>query len=190
MGGAPVGGGPGPGGVAGSAGSPSTTLRAQDFDRSCVFDHDCTLVTEGDPCGCLGCSNAAIASRELPKWDAERSAIVCTNPAGPCPLPRCIGMLAACGAGTCHIRAPRIIDATQFDQSCQTDADCVVVYTGEVCSVCRCGAGAINKNALPAYEKEVAAEQCNPGPSPCDCAAPGVSHCAVSAPGSGICVLG
>jgi hypothetical protein len=31
---------------------------------------------------------------------------------------------------TCSIRTPKIIDATQYDQSCQSDTDCVVIFTG------------------------------------------------------------
>lgn len=180
----------GTGGVAGSAGSVSTTQLASNYDQNCQFDSECALVSEGDVCACLDCANAAIAKQAQSLWDADRSAIVCAGPPLPCPARRCANMLAACAAGTCSIRAPKIIDATQYDQSCQSDTDCIVIVTGEVCSVCKCQAGAINQSALPVYEKDIATEQCNPGPSPCDCAAPGVAHCALPPDGPGTCVLG
>jgi hypothetical protein len=190
-GGASAGGTIGIAGVAGSGGAPDTIQLARHYDLSCQFDGECTLVAEGDVCRCLGCVNASIARSAQPKWDSDRSSIACSGFPVPCPPVSCASMLAACASGTCSIRAPKNIDATMYDQSCQADSDCVVINTGEVCSVCRCSAGAINKNALPEYQKDIGTENCNPGPSPCDCATPTVSHCdTVSTPGAGTCVLG
>jgi hypothetical protein len=177
-------------GAAGSGGAPDTVQLARDYDQSCRFDGECVLVTEGDVCFCLGCYNASIARSAQPKWDSDRNSIPCSAPIA-CPAVSCESQLAACASGTCSIRTPKIIDATKYDQSCQADSDCVVINTGEVCSVCRCSAGAINKNALPEYQKDIGTESCNPGPSPCDCATPTVSHCdTASTPGAGTCVLG
>lgn len=72
------------------------------------------------------------------------------------------------------------ISSTAFDQSCQANADCVMVATGTLCDQqCDCGGNtAINQNALGAYQMSLdgitlAACPC-PAPPPPACAG---GHC-------------
>lgn len=46
-----------------------------------------------------------------------------------------------------------VILATDFDQSCAADADCVTVLVGDICE-CGCEDGAINKRDLEKYREE------------------------------------
>lgn len=67
------------------------------------------------------------------------------------------------------------IAASEFDQACQVDGDCVVVYQGTVCNSCRCENAAIAKKELDRYRSELDARSANCGQIPgcaADCAAP------------------
>lgn len=46
-----------------------------------------------------------------------------------------------------------VILASDFDQSCTADADCVTVLVGDICE-CGCESGAINKRDLEKYREE------------------------------------
>ena len=56
--------------------------------------------------------------------------------------------------------------ATDFDQSCSADTDCVSVLVGDMCS-CACTTGAINKRDLPAYTEERGDISCSIDCGPC-----------------------
>ena len=43
------------------------------------------------------------------------------------------------------------IRASDYDQSCQTDSDCVNVFSGDTCVLCPCMNATINKNAAAEY---------------------------------------
>ena len=50
---------------------------------------------------------------------------------------------------------PCTIRASTYDQACTTDADCVSVFDGNVCSAhCRCPNSAINKGQLARYQSD------------------------------------
>jgi hypothetical protein len=67
------------------------------------------------------------------------------------------------------------IVASNYDQSCAVDSDCVAVAQGDVCadSLCWCPSQAINQRALSQYETDVGGRVRNV----CDCALLGVPRC-------------
>lgn len=67
--------------------------------------------------------------------------------------------LAAAGCGD-------VIDASDFDQTCVVDEDCVVVLVGEMCD-CICTTAGINRGDLPKYDAAVRAKACGTLCSPC-----------------------
>jgi hypothetical protein len=139
-------------------------------------------VTEGNVCGCQGCQNAAISQAAQATWTADRARIQCPPvPPTPCPAFSCIQILASCGGGRCTARRPVIIDAASYDTTCRTDSDCKTIYTGEVCSACKCATAAVNTAGFAQYQKDIAGVACTPGPMLCDCVAIGVAHCKVDA---------
>jgi hypothetical protein len=85
------------------------------------------------------------------------------------------------GNGTCYLGPcndfpdagppcnPEVISASSFNQTCQSDADCVAVYQGSLCTDCLCPNAAINQGALSAYTTVFNAE--GPPTSICDCPA-------------------
>jgi hypothetical protein len=75
----------------------------------------------------------------------------------------------ACGdvdAGA--ICTPQVIWATDYDQSCTSNSDCVPVYQGSLCSECRCPNETINSAELAKYE----AASNTPGQPPASCFCP------------------
>ncbi|MEW6430020.1 MAG: hypothetical protein AB1730_00820 [Myxococcota bacterium] len=60
-----------------------------------------------------------------------------------------------------------VMDASRYDQSCAQDADCAVVYEGDVCAPCGCPNAAINAGSLAAWNAEAsrARQWCGPVPA-------------------------
>jgi hypothetical protein len=74
-----------------------------------------------------------------------------------------------------------VILASDFDQSCVADDDCVTVVVGEMCD-CVCTMAAINKSDLAEYEKVATDRPCNTLCAPCEANATAVcdaGRCAV-----------
>lgn len=90
---------------------------------------------------------------------------------------------SACSEAGIHPPPCDTISATSYDQSCQTDMDCVGVYSGSTCSACFCPNSAINVNAQSAYQHDFTA--LDPAPSKCGCPAFGPPRCG----DAGACVL-
>lgn len=68
---------------------------------------------------------------------------------------------------TCPDGSSRPIKASNYDQSCKTDMDCVVINEGNACSlISNCGAAAINRNDYAKYQSDIANRPCI-GPSSC-----------------------
>jgi hypothetical protein len=44
-----------------------------------------------------------------------------------------------------------VVRASDYDQSCTSDFDCVGVFSGDTCGDCSCPNATINKSAAPAY---------------------------------------
>lgn len=55
----------------------------------------------------------------------------------------------ACDKGT--------IEASHYDQSCATDADCTAVFEGSLCGHCLCANAAISQAALSSYQSDLQA---------------------------------
>jgi hypothetical protein len=74
------------------------------------------------------------------------------------------------------------VRASNFDQSCHKDADCIEVSTGQLCSGgCQCPNDVIGVSGLGAYDMAIAPL----GPHPaCFCPPPGTPYCS-----SGACSL-
>ncbi|HVU03922.1 MAG TPA: hypothetical protein VHE30_19320 [Polyangiaceae bacterium] len=178
-GGTSTGGGPGAGGTVSTGGAVGTggsggdsTQYARDYFQKCNFDYECTLVTEGEVCGCPGCANASVATSAQTQWDTDRAKIQSQCPLLPinCPAIDCAQRIASCGDGLCYARNPLYVSADEYDASCHSDSDCVVIFTGEVCNSCQCGTAGVNKDAYQQYLADVKSVKCSPGPSACDCA--------------------
>lgn len=78
-------------------------------------------------------------------------------------------LLAACASGSCTVREPLEIDASNWDKTCTADEDCAIVHEGEVCSSCVCGGTAVNVAEITRYEELTEDVECTPGPDFCDC---------------------
>lgn len=70
----------------------------------------------------------------------------------------CIAGEAAVHAFSCNDADVQLIDASNYDQSCQTDSDCLAVAQGNFCLVgaANCTSAAINRNAYSQYQLDVA----------------------------------
>jgi hypothetical protein len=60
-----------------------------------------------------------------------------------------VGVLAACSSSS-----STTIQASDYDQSCATSADCVPIAVGDLCE-CSCAASAINRKDEARYEADV-----------------------------------
>lgn len=56
--------------------------------------------------------------------------------------------------------------ASDFDQTCEADSDCVAVMVGEICD-CICTVAAINKSDQSDYQAAIGAKACGDLCSPC-----------------------
>lgn len=95
--------------TSGSAACMPTTVRADAYDRSCMTDDDCSVVTEGDVCASscdAPCGNAAISRSDEDRFNAEaaRRANLCLPERDP--PETCVGrctVTARCRSGTCQL---------------------------------------------------------------------------------------
>ncbi len=74
----------------------STTLDADDYERSCGRNSDCVAILVGDMCEC-SCDMSAINILDADRYQEDRDAISCGSDCGACP-----GALAVCRAGLCE----------------------------------------------------------------------------------------
>lgn len=87
--------------------SPTITLRAEDYDRTCAVDADCVLVQVGEVCNSdgmvCGCNFGAVSEkgREQHRRDFEQTwCSVERKQCAPCPP----GPVPYCDEGTCALR--------------------------------------------------------------------------------------
>jgi hypothetical protein len=192
-----------PGGSAGTSGSAgsggtgamSTEQWASEYEQGCEFDANCSLVVQGDKCGCPNCDNGAVNHGVLAQYQSDWEAIQCPM-GGPdviCPEIACQEQLASCSKeGKCYARTPTYIDGANYPKSCQLPGDCHVIITGEVCASCRCATAAVNQEGYDQYLSDIDGIDCNPGQNPCDCAPQLDATCLIDVMGGGIgeCVVG
>jgi hypothetical protein len=114
----------------------------------------------------------------LEPYLADWNAIDCGGVEPPICAAGCAEMMAVCQSGTCGALVPVVIDASQYDATCQSDEDCHMILTGNVCSACRCSAAAVNAGGFAQYQEDIEGVDCNPGPDVCDCATPSGVYCA------------
>ena len=60
-------------------------------------------------------------------------------------------LLVACGGTT--------IDSHDYPRSCTSDADCALVYSGDLCAYCQCPDAAVASSALPKYQADAASRK-------------------------------
>jgi hypothetical protein len=84
-------------------------------------------------------------------------------------------------AGTTSVDAATcgVIRASDYNQSCKADSDCVRVFSGDTCVACPCPNSTINKNAAAGYHPLIPVG----GPA-CACPMPGIPTCV-----SGVCTI-
>lgn len=152
-------------------GTNNGTVNISDYDQTCEFDGDCALVAS-DPCGC-SCPTLGINANDQAAFNGAVSELGCTGPV--CDV-ACAEALPACWKSTCYAREPQYIRAEDFDNSCDTAADCMYIATGEVCDECLCAGTPVNRESYEANPPVVVAE-CTPGPFVCDCASPPAIAC-------------
>ncbi len=72
---------------------------------------------------------------------------------------------------TCTDANVQLIQASNYDQSCTTDSDCIAVGEGNACYVCEieCTSAAINKSAESQYKADVAKTPAAEGGASCGC---------------------
>ena len=88
-----------------SSGTTSTTILASSYDQRCNTAADCSVVSDGDVCGCLGCGNAAVNQSAVAQYQADASRLRAECPArtAPCPAIACILVQATCTSGVCQV---------------------------------------------------------------------------------------
>jgi hypothetical protein len=117
--------------------------------------------------------------------------LACTGVLGPqdcggggsfCCVPNAIGP----GAGSCTGANVQLIQASNYDQSCTTDSDCIGVGLGNVCFKCDidCPNAAINRSAQAQYRTDVAHSPAND--ADCGCPTYPVGPCCIG----GMCQFG
>ena len=146
-------------------------LSADSYDQSCVLNSDCLEITTGHVCTPCSCPGAAINKRERSAYerDAERALTTCDENALTDSCQPCKSTRAICNdANACESVSVVAISAASFDQSCEQDADCLKITTGDVCNVeCMCPDAAINVADSQEYMDAVAAASCGASESTC-----------------------
>ena len=153
----------------------NTVIGVDDYDQSCEFDENCSLVTAGDVCGCLDICQSAISSEAVSQFQSDVEAITCSGPnTVPCPAAACQEQMAICNAGACEAATAVGVFARDYDQTCETAADCLAVQEGRVCQGCSCPSAVINKDELEQFLSDIGNAEaelgCNPQPADCQCA--------------------
>lgn len=153
-------------------GCPEPSLNLSDYDRSCAFNTDCVLVGLS-PCGACDCPSIGIAQTSKEAHQRDYDAAVC-GPRDDVVCGPCAPDLPSCEAGVCTTRPiPPTVTATDYDQSCTTDEDCVAVFEGDVCDECKCANATVSKAAQMDYNLAFTMNQCgSPPPCAADCALP------------------
>ena len=85
----------------GSATRPATVVDAAGYATACARDDECAAVFFGDVCDCM-CANAAITTRELPRYRTAAAAAGARCAARR--MCKCLAREAICTAGQCALR--------------------------------------------------------------------------------------
>ena len=118
----------------------------------CNDDSECSFTCTTDYCGGCLCDAAAILTAEVGTLQARKDALAS----------QCIGEQLMCGVwpsppaamcsqGTCWLDFQ--MASSEFDTSCEADADCVIVHTDPCNTLCPCGGEAIAEAALGAWNE-------------------------------------
>lgn len=147
-----------------------TEVWADEFERGCQWDSECSPIVEGDMCECHVCDNAAIHEDAVDDYWSTRELRQCSPPPE-CPAIGCGEHLVAhCGADDlCELRQGVVRGEDDFDRSCQDNEDCALVSFGEVCRDCAiCSNGAINADAVDEFDAAGEGVVCRSNVD-CDC---------------------
>ncbi|MBX3187485.1 MAG: hypothetical protein KF819_10745 [Labilithrix sp.] len=102
----------------------SSTLRAEDYDQSCVGDADCVTVFVGDVCDCACDAVGAVSQAGFARYGEDRGSISCSNQCKPCANRH----VPACVSGKCE--AQRCADSVVF---CKRSCDQPDTFTACTC---------------------------------------------------------
>jgi hypothetical protein len=144
---------------------PFTRCKNDDDCRiSCIQPNDCCGDTKGQRCD------------EARHWDdhakIEATRGNCQNfdfskcPATDHSVPDFVH-LPVCKRGRCEAKQekreppPAPIDVSDYDRTCKTDADCIVVHT-QPCAKCGCGDDPIAASEKQRFDEAIAAVKCPP----------------------------
>lgn len=169
-------------------GASDTTTAAFDpesYDRTCRTNYDCMPVWK-EPCDVCVCTdiaiNVAVSESYMDGLFAQQAREGCSHlglPGGPCASSTCDpSPIATCENGRCEVTKDRKLDVDSYDQSCETDTDCVGVHES-LCHVRGDCTHAIAKSAQGQLDADRRAAP------PC-----GVSEPAPSCRGSAYCAGG
>ena len=163
------------------AGAQLSAMTAKFSDLSCNVDADCVLASEAtvcrDSCGPVLTNLAGQAAIAAAVADIDNglcskfAADGCHFTALPCVAP--MSGKPACHSGKCALDASVTppdaraicsdagafeIRASDYDQKCAADSDCVAIAQGDACLPCvrACTNAAINKSASPQYQADIA----------------------------------
>jgi len=171
-------------GSSGSTGNGEcVNITLEPSDTSCNTDDDCSEAPTGSVCdGQCDCGGSAVNNAAANRIQGQISSITFDD--CPCvegPVPICQGgQCTLCGFGAggpdCNdgggiadggVDAPTStftndagdtcidIDLATYDQSCQQASDCILIFTGEVCSPsdCPCNQALVNISGEPRYDQ-------------------------------------
>jgi hypothetical protein len=114
---------------------------------------------DGGPTAEGGSNEAAATSCSTPQ---DCTGLLAAGPAVFCCVHDVCIVGQAAEAQTCSDPASQNLAASSYDQSCQTDSDCIAVEEGSFCDPGAnngCTNAAINKSALPQYKADLAKTQ-------------------------------
>ena len=162
-------------------------LEASGYEQSCQTDSDCTVITEGDFCTCVGCPNAAINISDKAAYETDMQAALdaCADSRTSCGSLReshtrkqalsCGLSEALCIKGTCELFQIDTVEES-VDRTCQVDSDCVVAPM-DFCQPCACQV-AVSQEGLAVAERIREKLDCGGSTAEeCACADPGPPEC-------------
>jgi hypothetical protein len=97
--------------------------------------------------------------------------------------------LAACSSSSSSGGGPTTIKASDYNQTCQASADCVLVDDGDLCGCIACGTAAINRSDEARFQSDADQRKKNCSGPPTACPAIACAYVAVvcNAGTCGIC---
>jgi hypothetical protein len=148
-----------------SGGGSCVEIDIATYDTSCNTPADCIYITSGQVCDgfCSVCGDSLVNASETARYEAATASLV----SGTCgcfqSTPQCTNHHCTQQAGDADASAPVdaaacvYVDLSTYDTSCTTDADCIEITPGRICSGdCACGGAIVNADGESRYEQTIA----------------------------------